>query len=568
VVGRVRSRTLRCATLTAAAALALTALSGVPAVANAAVGTITEYPVPTTTSEPRGITVGPDGRLWFAEYYSGKIGRITTGGVIDELTLPTAFAQPLSITTGPDGNLWFTDFGNGGAIGRIPGTATSGSEASEIAVASGGPPIGIAAGPDGRLWFTQSGRIGVLATNATQSSDINGFAVQQGSNPGVFGIVNGPDGKLWFTTNGTSQIGHIAPPGADVPDTDLIPVTSAPLGITLGPDGNLWAAGSGTSTITRITPGGTVTEFPTVHPDRLPTDIAAGPDGRIWFTEVGGNTHYIGVMTTDGVMTTADEFTIPGDNPSPQNIVAGPDKRMWFTEFNGNKIGAITTGQEAPGGGGQPPPPDPGGGTPGGGQGPGVPVGCSPNKLVLTDVYPKGGKTRLLGVAPAGSAGKKVAFVSTWDNRTVARATVGADLSFSASAALPPSRLRYSNRARYFVKLGKSHTSALKFARRMYTTAVTVSGRTVTFSGVVTKPFAKPPQQVTIRASASCSTIGTGTIVATLKPSASGAFTAHFDLPAGSSTVFLRASTRVRKHATSKNTFPTFTLVRGIRLAS
>jgi streptogramin lyase len=565
---------LRCATLTAAAALALTALSGDPPDATADVGTITEYPIPTATSEPRGITAGPDGRLWFAEYYSGKIGRITTGGVIDELTLPTAFAQPQGITTGPDGNLWFTDVGNGGAIGRIPGTATSGSEASEIAAGSAGPPADIVTGPDGRLWFTQpagsTGHIGVLATNATQSSDIQEFAVQPGSNPHPFGIVNGPDGKLWFTTNGTSQIGHIAPPGADVPDTDLIPVTSGPLEITLGPDGNLWAAGSGASTITRITPSGTVTEFPTVHPNRLPTAIAAGPDGRIWFTEVGGTTHYIGVMTTDGVMTAADEFTIPGDNPSPQNITAGPDKRMWFTEFNGNKIGAITTGQEAQGGGGQQPPPGPGGGNPpgGGGQGPGVPVGCSPNKLVLTDVFPKGGKTRLLGVAPAGAAGKKVAFVSTWNKRAVARATVGADLSFSASAPLPPSRLRFSNRARYFVKLGKSRTSALKFARRMYTTAVTVSGRSATFSGVVTKPFAKPPQQVTIRASASCSSIGTGTIVATVKLSASGAFTAHFDLPAGSSTVFLRASTRVRKHATSKNTFPTFTLVRGLRLAS
>lgn len=563
---------MRCATLTAAAALALTAMGGYPIDASADVGTITEYPVPTAPSEPRGITAGPDGRLWFAEYFSGKIGRITTSGVIDELTLSTAFAQPEDITTGPDGNLWFTDIGNGGAIGRIPAAATSGSEAVEIAMPSGGGPEDIVTGPDGRLWFTQpagsTGHIGVLATNAAVPGDIQQFTVQTGSNPHPFGIANGPDGKLWFTTNGTSQIGHIAPPGADVPDTDLIPVTSGPLGITLGPDGNLWAAGSGTSTITRITPAGVVTYFPTVNPDRLPTAIAAGPDGRIWFTEVGGNTHYIGVMTTDGVMTAADEFMIPGDNPSPQAIVAGPDKRMWFTEFNGNKVGAITTGQESPGGGGQQPPSGPGGGNPGGGQGPGVPVGCSPNKLILTDVFPKGGRTRLLGVAPAGSAGKKVAFVSTWDNRTVARATVGADLSFSASASLPPARLRFSNRARYLVKLGKTRTSALKFARRMYTTAVTVSGRTVTFSGVVTKPLAKPPQQITIRASASCSSIGTGTIVATLKPSASGAFTAHFDLPAGSSTVFLRASTRVRKHPSSKTTFPTFTLVRGVRLAS
>ena len=311
------------------------------------------------------------GNVWFTERFGNKIGRITTSGVIDELTLSTAFAQPVGMTTGPDGNLWFTDIGNGGLIGRIPATATSGSEAVEIALPFiGRGPETIAAGPDGRLWFTEFagsvGHIGVLATNATQSSDIQEFTVQPGSSPHPAGIVSGPDGKLWFTTNGTSQIGHIAPPGADVPDTDLIPVTSGPYGITVGPDGNLWAAGSGASTITRITPSGTVTEFPTVHPDRLPTAIAAGPDGRIWFTEVGGTTHYIGVMTTDGVMTAADEFTIPTDNASPQAIVAGPDKRMWFTEFNGNKVGAITTGQDAPGGGGQQPPPNPGGGNPSG----------------------------------------------------------------------------------------------------------------------------------------------------------------------------------------------------------
>jgi streptogramin lyase len=64
---------------------------------------------------------------------------------------------------------------------------TSGSEASEIAMASGGGPEDIVTGPDGRLWFTQpagsTGHIGVLATNATQSSDIQQFAVQPGSNP-------------------------------------------------------------------------------------------------------------------------------------------------------------------------------------------------------------------------------------------------------------------------------------------------------------------------------------------------------------------------------------------------
>jgi hypothetical protein len=106
----------------------------------------------------------------------------------------------------------------------------------------------------------------------------------------------------------------------------------------------------------------------------------------------------------------------------------------------------------------------------------------------------------------------------------------------------------------------------LKFARRLYTTAITVSGSTVTFKGTVTKPLAKPPAAVRIRASASCSSIGSGTVVATVKPASSGAFTARFALPSGQTVVYLRAQTAVLKHAHSKNTFPTFTLVRGVRI--
>jgi streptogramin lyase len=479
--------------------------------------------------------------------------------------MPTANVSPSGIATGPDGNLWFTDVAgtDHSRIGRIAPNATSSSDILEIPVPTpNSSPEGIVAGPDGRIWFTEygsvdGGRIGVAATTATQTSDITEYGMDAGASPEPFGIVNGPGGKLWFTAFYTRKVGRIAPPGAFVPAGDLFSMTGTPLGITVGPDGNLWAALQDVSKIARITPEGVVTEFPTYTPNRQPFGIATGPDGRIWFTEMGGTTNHIGVMTTDGVMTIADEFTIPTPNANPLFITAGPDNRMWFTESNGNKVGAITTGVAPPSGNG--PPAGPPGSV--------APVGCAPNKLVLTDVYPRGARTRLIGVAPTGSAGKRVAFVSTWNGRTVARTTVRPDLSFSATAPLPPKRLRFSNRARYAAKLGARRSSALKFARRMYTTGLTVSGRALTFSGTVTRPLDKPPQRVTIRASASCSTIGAGAIVATVKPSSKGAFTARFDLPAGQSTVFLRAQTRVRKHAGSRTTFPTFTLVRGLKLA-
>src|SRR5258708_982265 len=94
----------------------LLSLSSAPAWAN--VGSITEFPTPTFSSFPLGITVGSDGNLWFTEQAASKIGRITSKGKITEFLIPTATSAPHGITAGPDGNLWFTEE-MGNQIGRI-----------------------------------------------------------------------------------------------------------------------------------------------------------------------------------------------------------------------------------------------------------------------------------------------------------------------------------------------------------------------------------------------------------------------------------------------------------------
>ena len=58
------------------AGVGLLSLSSAPAWAKA--DTITEFPIPTISSFPTGITAGPDGNLWFTESSGDKIGRITT----------------------------------------------------------------------------------------------------------------------------------------------------------------------------------------------------------------------------------------------------------------------------------------------------------------------------------------------------------------------------------------------------------------------------------------------------------------------------------------------------------
>jgi len=71
---------------------------------------------------PTDITVGPDGALWFPEFASNSIGRLTTAGEYSSCPLPSAAAKPhpFGITVGPDGAIWFTER-EGEAIGRLAG---------------------------------------------------------------------------------------------------------------------------------------------------------------------------------------------------------------------------------------------------------------------------------------------------------------------------------------------------------------------------------------------------------------------------------------------------------------
>ncbi|MEX1246709.1 MAG: hypothetical protein WEF99_18340 [Thermoanaerobaculia bacterium] len=330
------------------ALLILFALLGV----SSAMGqTFTEFPVPTAGARPKGITVGPDGSLWFTEYEvnASKIGRITLEGVITEFSLPDPFAHPLQITTGPDGNLWFTENRGPNAIARITPEGLIDEFRTGFRDAN---PVGITTGPDGDLWFTAewANRVGHITTAGSMTQftippcDVCNTFVKSG--PG--GIVVGPDGALWFTEQYANRIGRITTSGAiteyPVPGPQSYPDCSrsgpcGPVYIAAGPDGALWFTVNAANTIGRITTSGEVTEFPIPTPDSQPYGIVAGLDGNLYFTESRGNK--IGRITTSGTIT---EFPIPTPGASPYGIALGPDGALWFTEEFGNKIGRLALG--------------------------------------------------------------------------------------------------------------------------------------------------------------------------------------------------------------------------------
>lgn len=377
-------------TVLAAVVMSVALFTGLTAVAQAAVGDITETALPNSQGGLNRVTSGPDGNIWFTIAGANQIGRMTPGGVITRFDIPTPNSSPIDITTGPDGNLWFTEFT--GRIGRI----TPSGQITEFPVFKQKPGVlpptqkiflfGITNGPDGALWFVANccdptnlpGLIGRITT----SGQIRLFPVAQDTSPAV-GITTGPDGNLWFTaTNVTcgnknqpcnqrylGQIERMSPTGQITGDFIIPTPYSDPSRLVTGPDGNLWfteqgsigARGSFQPTfpapgkIGRITPTGQITEFTTPNQNypyftSNPAGIAVGPDGNLWYTEYsyltkdtmvqhGGNN--IGRITTSGQIT---EFPIPTQFARADGIAAGPpgDSGLYFTESPNNfAYGAI-----------------------------------------------------------------------------------------------------------------------------------------------------------------------------------------------------------------------------------
>jgi virginiamycin B lyase len=175
-------------------------------------GTITQY---LTTSDVYAITIGPDGALWFTENSPNPIiGRMTTKGVLTEYPMPNPRSQPTLITTGPDGALWWIDdsdqvYGDGGdadvGLGRITTSGSFSESALPVTFYNfGGPFI---SAPDGGLWLPEGIANGndssISLDRFTTNLQLSQYSVETDGDELVDGgaintITVGPDGALWF----------------------------------------------------------------------------------------------------------------------------------------------------------------------------------------------------------------------------------------------------------------------------------------------------------------------------------------------------------------------------------
>jgi virginiamycin B lyase len=127
---------------------------------------LTNVSLANSNNQPLGIIAGPDNAVWFTEYFSNLVGRLsTTNFAVSEFPVPTVGAAPYGITAGSDGNIWFTE----SLIGQV-------------------------------------GRVNLSSNNVITEFLIPSAVVYA---PGAAFMVNAPDGSIYFTEYTGNAIGQI-----------------------------------------------------------------------------------------------------------------------------------------------------------------------------------------------------------------------------------------------------------------------------------------------------------------------------------------------------------------------
>jgi hypothetical protein len=156
-----------------------------------------------------------------------------------------------------------------------------------------------------------------------------------------------------------------------------------------------------------------------------------------------------------------------------------------------------------------------------------------------------------------------VSIVFSGNGKVVARPKVAKNGSFRATAPMPGARIRGTNRARYFARIGHERSLRLKLMRRMVVSRLASRNGRVTIAGRVVRPLAKPVRTIEVRRRLSCKR---WRVVKRIRPGHSGAFRVVLKAPKGQVASVYRLTTRVRKVTTNPKTYPTFTLPRAVAI--
>ena len=273
--------------------LAATSQAETAYVVDAGSGTVTPVDVSTGVagpaislgagSGPRGIAIGPTGRMaYVTTTFADTVTPVDLGSGTAEPAIPVG-SSPEGVAVSPDGSMVLV--ADGGAAQVTPIDTATGIAGPAIAV--GVAPLGVAFAPDGRTaYVADEGSDEVTPIDVVTGSP--GAPIPIGGGPSYIAIT--PDGRTAYVTTATSDT--LTPIDLTTRTVGTpIPLLGAPEQVAIAPDAlTAYVAFPATNQIEPIdlasaTPGNPITVGPS------PSGVAFSPDGTTAYaTDLGVNT--------------------------------------------------------------------------------------------------------------------------------------------------------------------------------------------------------------------------------------------------------------------------------------
>jgi len=192
-------------------------------------GAFTEWHISSTGHLER-VAASPTGQIWASDGTSTLFGLDPAHNSVAQTSLPTG-TTALGITVAPNGDVWFTDTSLP-AIGRLD-PATNNTTLWQIP--GGSKPFDLVVSASGGLWFTdrESDAIGFLDP---KTNKIIMHPLSAGSHP-TYLVSDGGIG-IWFVAEGGNYIGWLSPKITLAPQPLHTASTSSFSGYSINRSGN------------------------------------------------------------------------------------------------------------------------------------------------------------------------------------------------------------------------------------------------------------------------------------------------------------------------------------------
>ena len=308
---------------------------------------ITEFDIPTngTFINPFAITAH-NKDIWFTQrlnpsivHFDTETSNFTTYHIYppEERYFYQETLQMWGITVGPDGMIWFTDATENKIRTLDPETG----EFNEfLQLEDDSLPWDLKFDNEGTLWFTEFGRSFLTSVQINDVNSLTEYRIPSNiSSPSYFEFDK--DGNIWLVESGPGILTKFDTYTHEftqfiLPSDGVGSETVNPIGLAIDNDGNIWYSQFRTSLIGKLNPNtNEITEYATGTLTSGTYQIISDNAGNIWTTQFRADR----LIKISPQTNSISEFKIPTDNTFTQTLTSDSNGNIWFVERNENKIG-------------------------------------------------------------------------------------------------------------------------------------------------------------------------------------------------------------------------------------